>query len=77
MIALQSNCSVILRADRVTDFGAFGSLSWLDTRRMIGGYVAIDDYYSLDAGAVRDLVKNNLIPLIEQIVDEGRAATEP
>lgn len=60
-----------------TDFGAFGSISWLDTRRMIGGYVAIDDYYSLDAGAVRDLVKKDVIPLIEQIVDEGRATAEP
>lgn len=58
----------------VYDPGAFGSISWLDMERGIGGYVAIDDY---DSGASRDVhafVRQHIIPLQQQAVDEARAA---
>jgi CubicO group peptidase (beta-lactamase class C family) len=58
----------------VYDPGAFGSVSWLDMERGIGGYVAIDDY---DSGASRDVhafVRQQIIPLQQQAVDEARAA---
>jgi CubicO group peptidase (beta-lactamase class C family) len=58
----------------VYDPGAFGSISWLDMKRGIGGYVAIDDY---DSGASRDVhafVRQQIIPLQQQAVDEARAA---
>jgi CubicO group peptidase (beta-lactamase class C family) len=58
----------------VYDPGAFGSISWLDMERGIGGYVAIDDY---DSGASRDVhafVRQHIIPMQQQAVDEARAA---
>lgn len=56
------------------DPGAFGAVSWLDTKRGIGGYVAIDDYTRENPGAVYSLVLNQIIPLQQQAVDEARAA---
>lgn len=47
---------------------------WLDTKRGIGGYVAIDDYTRENPGAVYSLVLNQIIPLQQQAVDEARAA---
>jgi CubicO group peptidase (beta-lactamase class C family) len=57
----------------VYDPGAFGSISWLDMERGIGGYVAIDDY---DSGASRDVhafVREHIIPMQQQAVDKARA----
>lgn len=56
------------------DPGAFGAISWLDIERGIGGYVAIDDYSRVDSGAPITLVLEAIIPLVEQAVDEARAA---
>tara|TARA_R110001599_G_scaffold144698_2_gene326455 strand:+ start:7542 stop:8684 length:1143 start_codon:yes stop_codon:yes gene_type:complete len=58
------------------DPGAFGAVSWIDTERMIGGYVAIDDYTRRDSGAPVNLVLEDIIPLVAQAVDEARAAVE-
>jgi CubicO group peptidase (beta-lactamase class C family) len=56
------------------DPGAFGSISWIDTERQIGGFVAIDDYTTFGSGEPIGLVLNDIIPLVEQAVDEARAA---
>ncbi len=58
----------------VFDPGFFGAVSWLDTERGIGGYVAIDDYSGENADDVRDLVLEQIIPLQQQAVDAARAA---
>lgn len=58
----------------VYDPGAFGSISWLDMERGIGGYVAIDDYDSGASGAVHAFVRQQIIPMQQQAVDEARAA---
>ncbi|MDP4788362.1 MAG: beta-lactamase family protein [Haliea sp.] len=58
------------------DPGAFGAVSWIDTERMIGGYVAIDDYTRRDSGAPVNLVLSEIIPLVAQAVDEARAAVQ-
>jgi CubicO group peptidase (beta-lactamase class C family) len=60
-----------------TDPGkAFGAMAWLDTRRMIGGYVAIDDYTGTDPNAPIDMVTDEIIPLVEEAVDAARAAVD-
>ncbi len=41
---------------------------------MACGYVAIDDYTRTDYGAPIALVLKEIIPLVEQAVDEARAA---
>ena len=56
------------------DPGAFGSVVWLDTARMIGGFVAIDVYTSIGAPEPIRLVMNDIIPLVAQAVDEARLA---
>ena len=58
------------------DPGAFGSVSWLDIERNIGGYVAIDDYTRVDPGAPVGLVLGDIIPLVAQAIDDARAAAE-
>ncbi|MGI9286042.1 MAG: serine hydrolase domain-containing protein [Pseudomonadales bacterium] len=55
------------------DPGAFGSISWIDTARGYGGYVAIDDYSRTRAGEPVVLVLNEIISLVEQAIDEARA----
>ena len=57
-----------------TDPGAFGAISWIDTARGIGGYVAIDDYTRVDSGAPIGLVRSEIIQLVADAIDEGRAA---
>lgn len=54
------------------DPGAFGSISWIDTARGYGGYVAIDDYSRTRAGEPVVLVLSEIIPLVEQAIDEAR-----
>lgn len=58
----------------VYDPGAFGSISWLDMERGIGGYVAIDDYHSGASRDVHAFVRQHVIPMQQQAVDEARAA---
>jgi CubicO group peptidase (beta-lactamase class C family) len=58
------------------DPGAFGSVAWLDTARRIGGFVAIDDYSTYTAGEPISLVLDEIIPLVEQAVDEARGTVE-
>ena len=54
------------------DPGTFGSVAWLDTARRIGGFVAIDDYSSYLAPEPRELVLEEIIPLVSRAVDEAR-----
>ncbi len=56
------------------DPGAFGAISWLDISRGIGGYVAVDDYTRRDSGAPIELVREEIIPMVQRLVDEARAA---
>lgn len=53
------------------DPGAFGSVSFIDTTRGIGGFVAIDDYSRTDAGAPVDLTLNEIIPLVQAAFDDA------
>ena len=55
------------------DPGAFGSVSFIDTVRGIGGFVAIDDYSRTDSGAPVDLTLNEIIPLVQAAIDDARA----
>jgi hypothetical protein len=47
-------------------------VAWLDTARRIGGFVAIDDYNSYLAPEPRELVLEEIIPLVSRVVDEAR-----
>ena len=51
------------------DPGAFGAISFIDVERGIGGYVAIDDYSAVFAGAPIDLVRRTIIPLLQAAYD--------
>ena len=51
------------------DPGAFGAISFIDVERGIGGYVAIDDYSAVFAGAPIDLVRGTIIPLLQAAYD--------
>lgn len=51
------------------DPGAFGAISFIDTERGIGGYIAIDDYSRNDSSAPVALVQQTIIPLIQGIID--------
>lgn len=54
------------------DPGTFGSVAWLDTARRIGGFVAIDDYSTYLAPEPRELVLEEIIPLVSGAVDAAR-----
>lgn len=58
------------------DPGAFGAVSWIDTERNYGGYVAVDDYSRVDSGAPVALTLGELIPLVESAIDMARAAVQ-
>jgi CubicO group peptidase (beta-lactamase class C family) len=67
----------------VIDAGLFGAISWLDTERGIGGYVATDDYsYTFVDAQVNAmappamLVVEEIIRMQQQAVDEARAQAE-
>jgi CubicO group peptidase (beta-lactamase class C family) len=51
------------------DPGAFGSISFIDTERGFAGYVAIDDYTRVDADAPVKLVRQKIIPLLQNAFD--------
>ena len=51
------------------DPGAFGSISFIDTERGFAGYVAIDDYTRVDADAPVRLVRQKIIPLLQNAFD--------
>lgn len=51
------------------DPGAFGSISFIDTERGFAGYVAIDDYTRVDADAPVRLVRQEIIPLLQNAFD--------
>ena len=53
------------------DPGAFGSVSFIDTRRGIGGFVATDDYARADAGAPVSLTMTEILPLIQGAIDSA------
>lgn len=59
--------------DVIYDIGAYGSAAWIDTKRMIGGFVAVDDY-TFTGGFVQSwtLVVGEIIPLVGELVDEAR-----
>lgn len=52
-----------------TDPGAFGAVSFIDVNRGIGGYMAIDDYSRVDAGAPPAFFVDEAIELIQAAVD--------
>jgi len=57
--------------------GQFGSTAWLDMERGIGGFVAIDDYFSDPRShdeTIWVMVTQQIIPLQQQAVDAARAA---
>jgi hypothetical protein len=58
------------------DTGKYGSIAWLDTKRMIGGFVPIDAYTGANPNDSWLLVLDEIVPLIGQIVDDARAAVE-
>jgi CubicO group peptidase (beta-lactamase class C family) len=58
------------------DSGLYGSVAWIDTQRMVGGFVAVDDYSKQSAGASWALILDEIIPLIGELVDEARIAAE-
>ena len=58
------------------DPGAFGAISFIDVERGIGGYVAIDDYSAVDAGAPIGLVRGTIIPLLQAAYDSASGASE-
>jgi hypothetical protein len=58
------------------DTGKYGSIAWLDTKRMIGGFVPIDAYTGANPWDSWLLVLDEIIPLIGQIVDDARAAVD-
>jgi CubicO group peptidase (beta-lactamase class C family) len=58
------------------DTGKYGSIAWLDTKRMIGGFVPIDAYSGANPNDSWLLVLDEIVPLIGQIVDDARAAAE-
>jgi len=58
------------------DSGAYGSVAWIDTRKMVGGFVAIDDYSHGSAVAAWNLVLGEIIPMVGEIVDEARMVVE-
>lgn len=57
------------KADVYDDPGAFGAISFIDTARGIGGYVAIDDYTRIDSGAPVNLVRDQIIECIQSVID--------
>ena len=57
------------------DPGAFGAISFIDVERGIGGYVAIDDYSAVDAGAPIGLVRRTIIPLLQASYDAASGAS--
>lgn len=60
----------------VYDTSLYGSVAWIDTQRMVGGFVAIDDYSGASTGASWAIILDELIPLVGEIVDEARLAVE-
>ena len=58
------------------DPGAFGAISFIDVERGIGGYVAIDDYSAVFAGAPIDLVRRTIIPLLQAAYDAAFGTSE-
>ncbi len=51
------------------DPGAYGAISWIDTDRGYGGFVATADYTRVDAGDAWTMVRDELIPLIAEAID--------
>lgn len=51
------------------DGGAFGAISWIDIDRQYAGYVALEDYSAERAAEGREMVRSELIPLIEEALD--------
>jgi CubicO group peptidase (beta-lactamase class C family) len=54
------------------DPGGYGSVAWLDTQRMVAGFIAIDDYSKSTYSDSQELTLYEIIPLVGQIVDEAR-----
>lgn len=52
-----------------TDPGAFGAVSFLDTKRGIAGFIAIDDYTRRESGAPPAFLSGVALPLIQAAVD--------
>ena len=59
------------------DPGAFGSVSFIDTRRGIGGFVAIDEYSRADAAAPVILTLTEILPLIQKAIDSTSPLAKP
>lgn len=51
------------------DPGAYGAVSWIDTDRGYGGFLATADYTRIDANDAWIMVLDELIPLIAEAID--------
>ena len=56
------------------DPGAFGAVSWIDTSRNIGGFVALADYTLINAGNAHAMIVDELIPLVDDAYDAATGA---
>jgi len=55
-----------------TDPGAWGSLSWIDTKRNYAGVVFFEEYTGTEATKGTGGIRAQLIPIIEQAIDAAR-----
>ena len=53
------------------DPGAFGSVSFIDIERGIGGFVAIDEYFQDDSTSPVRFVLSDILPLIQVAFDSA------
>lgn len=51
------------------DPGVFGAVSWIDTDRGYGGFVALADYTTDEASAAVNVIRDELIPLAAEAID--------
>ena len=53
------------------DPGAFGSVSFIDIGRGIGGFVAIDEYFQDDSTSPVRFLLSDILPLIQSAFDSA------
>lgn len=56
--------------------GTYGEIAWIDTNRNVGGFVAIDDYTETASADYLNLTLFEIIPMVGEIVDEARMASD-
>jgi CubicO group peptidase (beta-lactamase class C family) len=58
----------------IYDTSTYGGMAWIDNQRMIGGFITVDDYSSVATTDTWSLVFEEIIPLVQQLVDDARLA---